>query len=80
MKNDFMSSDDSGSDDDIYVVRPIPWRTKYVNTRIDKYNAAKKSSQARRQMKSRVIGAPSSRPIPTGDVPEWAVNQDTAAA
>lgn len=82
MKNDFMSSDDSGSDDDTYVVRPIPWRTKYVNTmfdRIDKYNAAKKSSQARRQMKSRVIGAPSSRPIPTGDVPEWAVNQDTAA-
>jgi hypothetical protein len=71
----------SGSDDNTYIVHPIPWRTTYVNTmfdRIDKYNAAKKSSQARRQMKSRVIGAPSSRPIPTGDFPEWAVKQDTA--
>ena len=82
MKNYFMSADDSGSDTDTYVIRPIPWRTKYVNTtfdRIDKYNIAKKSSQARHQMKSRVIGAPSSPPIPTGDVPEWAMNQDPAA-
>ena len=81
MKNAFMSSDDSGSDDDTYIVCPIPWRSKYVNTmfdRIDKYNAAKKSSQARRQMKSRVIGVPSSRPIPSEDFPEWAVNRDTA--
>ena len=81
MTNEFMSSDDSGSDDDTYIVRPIPWRSKYVSTmfdRIDKYNAANKSSQARRQMKSRVIGAPSARSIPTGDFPEWAINRDTA--
>ena len=77
MKNEFMSSDESGSDDDTYVIRPLPWRTKYVNTmfeRIDKYYATKKSSQARRQMKKRVVGLPSTRPMPTGDVPEWAVD------
>ena len=82
MKNAFMSSDDSGSDDDTYIVRPIPWRSKYVNSmfdRIDKYNAARKSSQARRQMKSRVNGAPSSRPIPA-DFPEWAIAVDQDAA
>ena len=68
MKNTLISSDDSGSNDDTNVVRPIPWRSKYVNTmfeRIDRYNAAKKFSQACRQMKSRVTGVPSSRTIPT---------------
>lgn len=71
--NDYMSSEDSG-DDDTIEVRPLPWRSSYVNamfTKIDAYCNHKKSSQARRQMKGRVVGSPSSRPKPV-DYPEWA--------
>ena len=61
MTNDFMSSEESGDDDSI-VVRPIPWRSKYVNqmfSKIDKYCNHKKSPHALRQMKTRSIGSPS---------------------
>ena len=83
MTNEFMSSDDSGSDDDACIVRPVPWRSRLVNSmfdRIDKYNSSNKTPQARHQMKSRVVGAPSARPIPSGDFPEWAVTRDTGTA
>lgn len=31
MKNEFMSSEESGDDDDSIVTRPLPWRTGYVD-------------------------------------------------
>ena len=61
--NYYMSSEDSGDDDSI-TVRPLPWRSNYVNvmfSKIDVYCSHKKSPQARRQMKGRNIGSPSSR-------------------
>lgn len=68
-----MSSEDS-SDEGSNSIRPLPWRSEYVNKmfgRIDKYCESSKSAQARRQMKPRVIGEPSERPLPQG-LPDWA--------
>lgn len=73
--NDCMSSEESGDDEDTYVVHPLPWRSPYVNTmfaKIDAYSDSKKSPQGRRQMKGRKPGTPSTRPCPT-DLPEWAI-------
>ena len=69
-----MSSEDSG-DDDTLVVRPLLWRSDLVNTffdNLDKQNMEEKSSQAKRQLKARLTGAPSSRPacVP---LPRWAL-------
>ena len=77
--NDFMSSEESGPDDDIYL-HPLPWRSDYVtkmfNT-IDNYVQKKKSPQAKRQTKKRIVaGLPSERPQPLSSVPEWAMKQD----
>ena len=71
--NDFMSSEESGSDDE-NIVHPLAWRSEYVNTmfgKIDAYVERKKSPQARRQMKKRISGAASSHPAPL-ECPEWA--------
>ena len=49
---------------------------KYVNkmfNKIDLFIANKKSSQAKRQMKQRKLGAISERARPAGDAPDWAV-------
>lgn len=76
MKNELMSSEDSDIDTpDTVTVRPLTWRSEYVNRmfqQIDKYSAVRKSPQARRQTKGRVIGSSSSRSQPS-DVPSWAV-------
>lgn len=77
MKNDFMSSEESGEDDSI-IIRPLAWRTSYVSNmfkRIDAYCHARKSPQARRQTKQRVNGCTSNRSVPD-DYPVWAVNND----
>ena len=61
-----MSSEESGEEDSI-IVHPLPWRSEYVNkmfSRIDEYCNKKKSSQALRQMKTRIAGTSSSRPKP----------------
>ena len=74
MVNDMMSSEESG-EDDMVVVHPISWRTDYVNKMfhsIDNYCKARKSAQARRQMKQRITGSESGRVAPT-DMPSWAV-------
>ncbi len=74
--NEMMSSEDSGEDDTI-VVHPLPWRSDYVSSmfrKIDDYCHAKKSPQARRQMKSRIVGSRSNRVAPP-DLPQWAVKQ-----
>ena len=49
-----MSSEESGPEDTIIFVHPLPWRMAYVNEKIDAYVGAKKSSQAKRQVKKRV--------------------------
>ena len=73
---DMMSSEESGSEEDSdIVVKPLPWRSSRVSrffSQMDKYTTAKKSSQAKRQTKARVLGAPSARPPPT-DLASWAV-------
>jgi len=73
-KREYMSSEESG-DDDLIVVHPLKWRSEYVSkmfSKIDAYIINKKSSQAKRQMKQRRHGGPSTRPQPQ-DAPEWAI-------
>ena len=75
MTTELMSSEES--EDDSIVVRPLPWRSKYVTNmfeKIDGYCSRKKSSQAKRQMKARKIGETSSRPKPFNlEIPDWAL-------
>ncbi len=69
-----MSSEESGDEDKV-VVHPLPWRTDYVNqmfNKIDNYNLARKSAQAKRQMKERTNGVQSTRAAPS-DMPSWSV-------
>ncbi len=79
MRNDFMSSEESDSDDTI-AVRPLPWRSRYVTLMfqmIDKFQAAKQSPQSRRQTKPRKEGPPSTRAFPrSGDIPDWAATAE----
>ena len=73
-KKEFMSSEESG-DDDFITIHPLPWRSDYVSTmftKIDAYILNRKSAQAKRQMKSRKSGSPSTR-SPPNSVPEWAL-------
>lgn len=78
MRNDFMSSEESGEEDSIIIHR-LPWRSRYVDamfTKIDVYSMYKKSSQARRQMKARKVSDdPSTRPVPdqVHELPEWSI-------
>ena len=73
MVNEMMSSEESGDDDKV-LVHPIPWRTEYVNKMfrsIDNYCKARKSAQAKRQMKEREYAGQSCRVAPSG-MPSWA--------
>lgn len=74
MNRDYMSSEESG-DDDFIVLHQLPWRSDYVTkmfSKIDAYVISMKSAQAKRQMKRRRLGVPSTRPKPL-DAPDWAV-------
>ena len=80
MMNEFMSSEESGTDDghEVVITKPLPWRSQYCSTmfkRIDDYVDRHRSSQAKRQMKRRHISkSPSSRNKPEGtSVPDWAI-------
>lgn len=77
MVNDLMSSEESGADDTV-IIRPLPWRSEYVNKMFentDKYSKLRKSPQASRQTKKRIVGSPSARPCPSkSDVPTWALS------
>ena len=71
-----MSSDESDTEDgeEILVVHPLPWLSEAVvqfKTTLDQEITSTKKPQARRQMKKRVLGNPSTRAIPDG-VPRWA--------
>ena len=72
--NKCISSEESG-DDDTLVIKPLRWRSDLVNTffaNLDKQNMEEKSPQARRQLKSRLSGTPSSRPAHE-PLPQWAL-------
>ena len=65
----FMSSEESDDGEDIEV-RPLSWRSDRVTTflhSLDDKARDNKSPQARRQMKTRRVGDPSSRVKPTHD-------------
>ena len=72
-KKEYMSSEES-REDDCMVVHPLPCRSDYVNKMFNKIDfiTNKQSSQAKRQMRQRKLGAISERAQP-GDAPDWAV-------
>ena len=77
VKAEFMSSDESATDEDdeVIVVKQLPWRSVHVGQmfrHLDDKGLKEKSPQARRQMKRRVKGHISNRPRPIGDIPSWA--------
>ena len=76
----FMSSEESdGNDEEVIEVHPLSWRSDRVTTflhSLDEKAREEKSPQARRQMKMRRMGSPSSRAQPTHDdngqaLPSW---------
>ena len=74
--NEFMSSEESK--DESIVVHSIPWRSDCVNRmfdRIDSHSIGMKSPQARRQMKERVKGSPSTRSCTISYAPKWAIRK-----
>ena len=62
MTIEFISSEDSGSDndDEVLIVRPLPWRSARVDhmfiNNLDKQSIDNKSPLAKRQMMRRVLG------------------------
>ena len=79
---DYMSSDESDFDDDnneILVNHKIPWLSQEVEDLkklLDDHTLNAKSPQSIRQMKRRVPGSPSSRPLPENkeNQPSWVFN------
>lgn len=74
--NEMMSSEESG-DEDTMIMHPLPWRSDYVTSmfrKIDAYAQARRSPQARRQMKSRSEGSVSARSAPP-DLPSWSLKE-----
>ena len=71
-----VSSEESGEDEgEILIHRRLSWRAERVNDffkKLDDNVRAEKSPQARRQMKKRMLGEASSRPLPAG-MSKWAV-------
>ena len=76
MTPDFMLSDYSESDGDNLLTRPLHWRATRVSdflSQLDRAADERKSSQARKQTKSRHVSYESStRNAPSG--PAWAIN------
>ena len=72
---DMMSSEESESDSEAaIVVRPLPWRSRKVESLFDSmdkkhYKNARKRSQ--KMSFSRRVGDPSDRPRPNGNYPNW---------
>ena len=71
------SEDDNGDEDeDVFVIRPLSWHSTAVDDffkSLDAHSKGQKTKQAVRQMKNRVLGAPSSCPKPLDKtIPKWA--------
>lgn len=80
---ELMSSESScsDSDDDTLVKRQLSWRSQKVTDfflKLDSHNKETKSTQAKRQMKARVLSdVVSSRDIPSNvKLPSWAVSEN----
>ena len=77
MKIDVMSSEESGEEggEEVIVSRPLPWLSANVTQffrQLDDEGVKRKSPQAKRQMKTRKCGLPSTRPKPTTEAfPSW---------
>lgn len=73
----YMSSDESGNEDEkeVIISHPLPWLSANVQQFkriLDEACLKEKSPQAKRMIKSRVEGSPSSRAKPTEDGnPSW---------
>lgn len=73
---EFMSSDESCAEEgqEVLVSKPLPWQSERVThfkQTLDEAALKSKSPLARRQMKPRRKGMPSSRVRPIGDFPAW---------
>ena len=73
---DIISSEEShGDDDDVVVVKCIPWRSSKVTQffhSLDEMGTQSKSTQAKRQRKRRILGTVASqRSKPSGVFPAW---------
>ena len=68
--------DNDDDDEDVFVIQPLPWCSTAVDNffkSLDAHSKGQKMKQAVRQMKSRVIGAPSNRSKPLEKtIPNWA--------
>ena len=80
MTMDFMSSDESGVDDgnEVLMSKPLPWESPSVTLfkkTLDDAALQQKSPLAKRQMKPRKRGMPSTRSKPSADYPDWAYQE-----
>ena len=60
---DFISSEESDMDDEMIVVKPLPWRSERLTNmfyRLDDKLDSSKTSQARQQKRKRVVGVSNS--------------------
>ena len=77
MKPEFMSSvSDIDGEEEVLVVRTLPWRTSQVNQLMQKLDDKcfiEKRPLAQRQTKRCITGTPSSRPVPFRNGPGWAI-------
>ena len=71
MTTDFMSSDESGTDngEEVLISKPLPWESTVVmrfKRKLDDAALEEKTPLAKKQMKPRRLGAASSRSKPPG--------------
>ena len=71
-----MSSEESGSDDGIYV-KLLPWRSTQFNQllkTLDCISEERRSAQGQRQMETQSKGCISSHPKPSTKLPTWSIS------
>lgn len=76
MKIDIVSSEESdGSDEEVLIVHPLPWRSEKVDRmfkRLDNKLESEKTAQCKCQSKRRVLSTtPSGRAKPEEGFPRW---------
>lgn len=76
---DMVSSEESDSNDgDIIIVKPLGWRSERINQmfkKIDDQIESRKTTQARRQKRKRVLGSNFSSRKQPSHLPKWAVTE-----
>lgn len=79
LTKDFISSEESGEEDDVIVVKPLMWRAEKVTRffqKLDDLSTSKKTSQAKRQCKARIISNEySERVQPEDEYPVWSFSK-----